>query len=119
MGFGLPAGLAAKTVQPHRQVVIFTGDGGLSMSLAEFATAVQYHLPVTVVVTNNGTLAMEQNRMLVGGFRPTGVELVNPDFAAFAHAAGPAWDSGSKTRTNSPAPWPKPCIPGGPPWWTS
>lgn len=88
MGWGLPAGLAAKIVQPHRQVVVFTGDGGFTMAMAEFATAVQYHLPVTVVVANNRCLAMEKNRMIVGGYRPAGVDLTNPDFAAFARAAG-------------------------------
>ncbi|MBE0467220.1 MAG: thiamine pyrophosphate-binding protein [Candidatus Desulforudis sp.] len=88
MGFGLPAGLAAKMAAPQRQVVVFAGDGGFAMSMAEFSTAVQYKLPVTVVVANNGTLAMEKNRMLVGGYRPSGVDLANPDFAAYARSAG-------------------------------
>ncbi|MGE5598107.1 MAG: thiamine pyrophosphate-binding protein [Bacteroidota bacterium] len=88
MGFGLPAAIQAKLNNPARQVVALVGDGGLNMALPEFTTAVQYGVPVKVVVFNNGCLAMERNRMLAGNLKTEGTHLTNPDFAAYAEACG-------------------------------
>ena len=88
MGFGLPAAIQAKINNPDRQVVALVGDGGLNMALPEFTTAVQYGVPVKVVVFNNGCLAMERNRMMAGNLQPDGTNLINPDFAAYAEACG-------------------------------
>jgi len=88
MGFGLPAALAAGTVSQDRKVVALTGDGGFSMTMAEFMTAVKYNIPVTVVVFNNGCLATEKNKMLAGGLNPAGTSLHNTDFAAYAVSCG-------------------------------
>jgi acetolactate synthase-1/2/3 large subunit len=87
MGYGLPAAVAAKLVHPERIVVCFTGDGDFLMTGQELATAVQYELPVVVVLVNNrmyGTIRMHQERHYPG--RVVGTDLVNPDFAAFAAA---------------------------------
>ena len=65
MGYGLPAAIAAKLVHPSRQVVTFAGDGCFLMTGQELATAVQYELPLTVMVVNNGmygTIRMHQER---------------------------------------------------------
>ena len=88
MGFGLPAAITAKLRHPERQVVAFTGDGGFAMVMAELATVVQLCLPITIVVVNNQVLAMELNRMVVGNYRPVGVNLHNPNFADFARSVG-------------------------------
>lgn len=88
VGFGLPAGIAAQLCQPGRQVVVLTGDGGFGMAMAELATAVQYKLPLTVVIDNNHALGLEKARMEAGHFRTVGVDLHNPNFAAYARAAG-------------------------------
>ena len=46
MACGLPYTLAAQVAFPHRQCVAFVGDGGFSMLMADFVTAVKYKLPI-------------------------------------------------------------------------
>jgi acetolactate synthase-1/2/3 large subunit len=89
MGYGLPAGVAAKAVDRERIAVAFAGDGDFLMAASELATAVQYDLRVVVVVVDNGmygTIRMHQERHYPA--RVSGTDLVNPDFAAFARAFG-------------------------------
>ena len=89
MGYGLAAANAAKLVHPDRVVVCFTGDGDFVMSSPELATAVQYELPIVVLLVNNGmyaTIRMHQERQFPG--RVVGTDLENPDFPALARAYG-------------------------------
>ncbi|HEU0246780.1 MAG TPA: thiamine pyrophosphate-binding protein [Gaiellaceae bacterium] len=89
MGYGLPAAVAAKLVHPDRVVVCFTGDGDFVMSSPELATAVQYKLPIVIVLVNNGmyaTIRMHQERTFPR--RVIATDLVNPDFPALAQAYG-------------------------------
>lgn len=89
MGYGLPAAIAAKLENPRRKVVCFAGDGCFAMTFNELGTAVQYALPMVVLIDNNGmyaTIRMHQERNFPG--RPSGTSLVNPDFAALARAHG-------------------------------
>jgi acetolactate synthase I/II/III large subunit len=89
MGYGIPAAIAAKVVHPERTVVCVSGDGDFLMSGHELAAAVQEELPIVVLVVNNGmygTIRMHQERLFPG--RVVGTDLVNPDFAAWAHAFG-------------------------------
>ena len=89
MGYGVAAAVAAKLVHPDRIAVCFTGDGDFVMSSPEFATAVQYDLPIVVLLVNNGmyaTIRMHQERTFPG--RVIGTDLVNPDFPALAQAYG-------------------------------
>ncbi len=89
MGYGAPAGIAAKLVHPNRTVVVFTGDGDFLMTGQEFATAMQYNAAVIFIVANNGmygTIRMHQERNYPG--RVSGTDLTNPDFAAYARAFG-------------------------------
>jgi acetolactate synthase-1/2/3 large subunit len=58
MGFGLPAAIGAQMACPHKTVVDVAGDGSIQMNIQEMATAVQYCLPVKVVILNNGYLGM-------------------------------------------------------------
>jgi pyruvate dehydrogenase (quinone) len=58
MAPGLPYAIAAQVAYPGRQCVAFVGDGGFTMLMGEFATAVKYRLPITVVVIKNNTLGM-------------------------------------------------------------
>lgn len=88
MGFGLPAAIAARLVDPHRQSVAVVGDGGFAMLMADFVTAVKYRLPVKIVVLDNGRLAMIKFEQEVEGYPEFGTHLTNPDFAAYAEAAG-------------------------------
>jgi acetolactate synthase I/II/III large subunit len=89
MGYGIPAALAAKALLPERIVCCLAGDGDFMMASSELATAVQYDLPVVVLVVDNGiygTIRMHQERLFPG--RVSGTGLVNPDFAAFARSFG-------------------------------
>ena len=89
MGYAIPAAVAAKLHAPEAPVVAFCGDGDFLMTAQELATAVQYEAPIIVVVVNNGMLAtirMHQERTYPD--RPSGSDLVNPDFAAYARAFG-------------------------------
>jgi acetolactate synthase-1/2/3 large subunit len=89
MGYAVPAGVAAKIVDPRRTVVTFAGDGEFMMTGQELATAVQYGAGVVLIVFNNnmfGTIRMHQEREYPG--RVSGTHLKNPDFAALAKAYG-------------------------------
>ena len=88
MGFGLPGALAAKLAFPNNTVVCITGDGGFSMAMADFVTAVKYDLPMVVVVLNNKQLAMIQVEQKTEGYQNFGTDLLNPDFARYADACG-------------------------------
>lgn len=89
MGYCVPAAVGAARINPKRPVVAFAGDGCFLMNGQEFATAVQYELPITVIVIDNsmyGTIRMHQERHYPA--RVVGTELRNPDFAAYAVAFG-------------------------------
>jgi len=89
MGYGLPAAIAAKLQHPDRPVIALAGDGCLQMTVQELATAVQYALPIVVIVANNGmygTIRMHQESRFPG--RVVATTLVNPDFVALARSYG-------------------------------
>jgi pyruvate dehydrogenase (quinone) len=89
MANGLPYTIAAQVAYPERQCVAFIGDGGFSMLMAEFATAVKYQLPIKVIVVKNNTLGMiKWEQMIFLGNPEYGCELHPIDFAAFARACG-------------------------------
>jgi pyruvate dehydrogenase (quinone)/pyruvate oxidase len=91
MANGLPYTIAAQIAYPNRQCVAFVGDGGFSMLMADFATAVKYRLPVKIVVIKNDTLGqIKWEQMVFLGNPEYGVELQPIDFAAVAHACGGA-----------------------------
>jgi acetolactate synthase-1/2/3 large subunit len=104
MGYGVPAGVAAKIVHPERSVVTFAGDGEFMMTGQELATAVQYRAGLVLIVFNNnmfGTIRMHQEREYPG--RVSGTELHNPDFAALAQAYGGQGEVVEKTADFAPA----------------
>lgn len=89
MGYGLPAAVGAKRLHPDKTVVCLAGDGCFMMHGQEFATAVQYQLPILVILVDNGmygTIRMHQERHYPG--RLSATTLHNPDFAAYARAFG-------------------------------
>lgn len=88
MGFGLPAALAAQIAYPELQIVCITGDGGFSMVMADFLTAVKYNLPIKVFIFNNNQLGMIQQEQKVEGYPNWQTELLNCDFASFAEICG-------------------------------
>jgi acetolactate synthase-1/2/3 large subunit len=104
MGYSVPAGVAAKIIDPKRTVITFAGDGEYMMNGQELATAVQYQAGVVIIVFNNGmfgTIRMHQERDYPG--RVSGTELHNPDFAALAAAYGAHGEVVDKTADFGPA----------------
>ncbi|HEY6803504.1 MAG TPA: biosynthetic-type acetolactate synthase large subunit [Pyrinomonadaceae bacterium] len=92
MGFGLPAAVGAQLACPDRLVVAVVGDGGFQMTNQELATAVQYNLPVKIVVMNNGYLGMvRQWQEMFYDRTYSEVDIsVAPDFVKLAEAYGAA-----------------------------
>ncbi|HOP81259.1 MAG TPA: thiamine pyrophosphate-dependent enzyme, partial [Armatimonadota bacterium] len=89
MACGLPYAIAAKLAYPKRQSVCFIGDGGFTMLMGEFVTAVKYNLPITVVVIKNNTLGqIKWEQMVFLGNPEYAVDLQPIDFAKFAEACG-------------------------------
>jgi acetolactate synthase I/II/III large subunit len=103
MGYGVPAGIAAKVAAPGRTVVSFNGDGDFLMNGQELATAAQYGLAIVFLVFNNGlygTIRMHQEREYPG--RVIGTDLRNPDFAALARAYGLQGETVRRTADFAP-----------------
>lgn len=88
LGWALPAALAAKLDQPHRQAVALAGDGGAVQTLLELHTAVKQRAPVVLIIMNNGAYAMEKNRMQAAGLSTLGSELGGLDFVKLAEGFG-------------------------------
>jgi pyruvate dehydrogenase (quinone)/pyruvate oxidase len=89
MACGLPYAIGAQVAYPDRQVVAFVGDGGFSMLMADFATAVKEQLPIKVIVIKNDYLAqIKWEQMVFLGNPEFGVKLQPIDFAKVAEACG-------------------------------
>ena len=88
MGFGLPGALAAALAYPGRQIVCLTGDGGLTMVLGDFLTALKYQLPIKVFVINNKRLGMIMQEQKVEGYESWQTDLFDFSFADFAQHSG-------------------------------
>jgi acetolactate synthase I/II/III large subunit len=104
MGYGVPAAVGALRLDPTRLVIAFAGDGCFLMNGQEFATAVQYGLPLIVIVVDNGgygTIRMHQETHYPG--RVVGTLLHNPDFAAYAVAFGGHGERVERTEDFVPA----------------
>ena len=90
MGFGLPAAIGAQVAKPGKLVVDIAGDGSIQMNIQEMATAIQYGLPVKVVILNNRYLGMVrqwQELFYDKRYACTNMEHA-PDFVKLAEAYG-------------------------------
>lgn len=89
MGFGLPAGIGAKMGAPDRTVCVFSGDGGIQMTIQELGTIMQYGVGVKIIVLNNDFLGnVRQWQVLFYNSRLSQTPMVNPDFVGIARAYG-------------------------------
>jgi acetolactate synthase-1/2/3 large subunit len=92
MGFALPTAIAAKLIEPARNVVAVSGDGGFLMNAQELETAVRLRTAVVNVVWENsqfGSIVWKQDKKFGRHF---GTDFGNPDFVRLAEAFGmPAW----------------------------
>lgn len=98
MAFSQGAAIGAKFAYPERPVVVMTGDGGFSMLMTDFSTAVKYKLPMLIVVFNNRKLGLIEVEQEVRGLPNYETDLHNPNFAAFANICG-----GDGERVSDPA----------------
>ncbi|RMF25790.1 MAG: biosynthetic-type acetolactate synthase large subunit [Deltaproteobacteria bacterium] len=90
MGYGLPAGIGAHFADPDRTVIVVSGDGSIQMNIQELSTAVQYKVPVKVVILNNRHLGMVrqwQDKFYERRFSQSYFESL-PDFVKLAEAYG-------------------------------
>lgn len=88
MANALPHAIGVQSVDPARQVIALSGDGGLAMLFGELLTLRQNKLPVKIVVFNNSSLNFVEVEMKAAGFVNFGTELDNPNFADVANAIG-------------------------------
>lgn len=89
MGYGLPAAIGAKIGVPHRNVVLFCGDGGLQMTVEELGMIMEYGVDVKIVLLNNNFLGnVRQWQHLFYKARYSSTPMVNPDFMMLAGAYG-------------------------------
>ncbi|CAO3436312.1 thiamine pyrophosphate-dependent enzyme [Azospirillum endophyticum] len=89
MAPGLPYAIAAQVAYPDRQVVAYVGDGGFSMLMADFVTAVKYNLPIKIIINNNASLGQIKWEQMVMLGNPEYVCDLHPiDFAKVAEACG-------------------------------
>jgi acetolactate synthase-1/2/3 large subunit len=90
MGFGLPAAIGAQVAFPDKVVVDIAGDGSIQMNIQEMATAVQYGLPVKIVILNNRCLGMVRQWQQLFYDKRYSHTLMDhaPDFVKLAEAYG-------------------------------
>jgi pyruvate dehydrogenase (quinone) len=88
MANAMPQAIGVQSAFPNRQVVTFSGDGGLSMLLGDLLSLRQHQLPVKIILFNNSVLSFVELEMKAAGILGSGTKLVNPNFAALAESAG-------------------------------
>lgn len=89
LGHALPAAIGARCFSPDSPTFAILGDGGFQMCCMEMMTAVNYGIPLNVVVINNGTLSLiRKNQFQLYGERYIDCDFVNPDFSLLAQSFG-------------------------------
>lgn len=88
MANALPQAIGAQAADRDRQVITFSGDGGMAMLLGELITVKEHNLPVKMMVFNNSTLGMVKLEMMVAGLKEFGTSHEGVNFADIAQAAG-------------------------------
>ena len=91
MGSGVPMAVAAGLRRPNDQIVCFIGDGGMLMMGNEIATARQYNINPTIIISDNsmyGTIGMHSYVRYPDRSFMNATQLTNPDFAKWAESFG-------------------------------
>jgi acetolactate synthase-1/2/3 large subunit len=91
MGFGLPAAMGAQKALAHETVICIAGDASFQMNLQELSTVAQYHIPVKVVIVNNGWQGMVrqwQEAFYGERYSASNMDAGMPDFVRLAEAFG-------------------------------
>jgi acetolactate synthase-1/2/3 large subunit len=89
LGHAIPAAIGARCFSKDSPTFAILGDGGFQMCCMEMMTAVNYGIPLNVVVINNGTLSLiRKNQLQLYGERYIDCDFVNPDFGLLAQSFG-------------------------------
>jgi len=89
LGHAIPAAIGARCFAKDSPTFAILGDGGFQMCCMEMMTAVNYGIPLNVVVINNGTMSLiRKNQFQLYGERYIDCDFVNPDFALLAQSFG-------------------------------
>jgi acetolactate synthase-1/2/3 large subunit len=88
LGHAVPAAIGAKLVT-EKPVIALLGDGGFQMCCMEIMTAINYHIPVTIILLNNASLGLvRKNQFYNYAGRFIASEFVNPDYRKLAESFG-------------------------------
>jgi acetolactate synthase I/II/III large subunit len=91
LGHAIPAAIGARCFAKDSPTFAILGDGGFQMCCMEMMTAVNYGIPLNVVVINNGTLSLiRKNQYQLYGERYIDCDFTNPDFGLLAQSFGVA-----------------------------
>ncbi len=88
MGAGLPSAMAAKMVNPDKNVIAVCGDGGFMMNSQEMETSIRLGLHITVIILNDNSYGMIKWKQAGMGLPNFGLDLGNPDFVKYAQSYG-------------------------------
>ena len=91
MWAGYASAIEAKRLNPDKNVVCITGDGGIVMNLWDLETIVRLKLDITIVVLNNSSYGMIKWKQTWGGFEEYGLDFGNPDFVKMTESFGGKW----------------------------
>jgi len=88
LGHAVPAAIGAK-LSASKPTLAILGDGGFQMCCMELMTAVNYQIPVTVILLNNSSLGLvRKNQYYNYSGRYIACDFINPDYACLARAFG-------------------------------
>ncbi|MDR3240810.1 MAG: pyruvate oxidase [Lactobacillaceae bacterium] len=88
MGYGVPAAIAGKLAFPERQVFNIAGDGAFSMVMQDLLTETLHELPIINIITSNKTLSFIKNSQADLPMNPSGVDILDADYAKIAEGMG-------------------------------
>ena len=88
IGVGTPFGIGASLALPEQTVAVLTGDGAFGFNAMEIDTAVRHHVPVLIIVANNGAWQIEVHDQSMTHGRVVGTQLRRSDYAGMARSLG-------------------------------
>lgn len=84
MGIAIPGAIAAKLINPRKNVVAVTGDGGFMMNCQELETACRIGTPFVTLIMNDESYGLIKWKQMEQFNKATYVDFTNPDFELFA-----------------------------------
>ena len=88
MGIGVPGAIAAKMVNPDKNVMTITGDAGFMMNSQEIETAMRYGIAIVIMIWNDSKYGLIKWHQLRHYGRDSNISFNNPDFVRYAESFG-------------------------------